>query len=215
MKKHISFTLPALAVALAACQSMNAPISSGDFDPLRPPGSELGGLSDSGPQIIRPGQFAIAAIDNTAFYNARPRGDAEADKLLRRGTSLKVISTAGSYYRVELDSGEVGFVPTVMVEDPNAVPEVTGDMLGLYPGVTDITPIDPTPAVDEPSTPDVTIPPVLEPEIPTTPVPPPSPIPPPPPPPAPPSPPAPPTGASGIETPPDDSFIPPPPSDEE
>lgn len=145
-------------------------------------------MSEPGPHMIRPGGFAIAAIDNTAFYTVRPRGDADADKLLRRGTSMKVIATAGSYYRVELDSGEVGFVPTVMVEDPNAVLETPADALGLFPGATDVTPVDPTTTLDQPLPPDQLIPPVIEPEIPTTPVPPPTPssVPPPPPPPPPP-----------------------------
>ena len=35
-----------------------------------------------------------ASMDNTAFFKNRPKGDADADKLLPRGTSMKVISTS-------------------------------------------------------------------------------------------------------------------------
>ena len=39
---------------------------------------------------------------------------------------MKVVSADDSYVRVELDSGEVGWVPTVMVEDPNAAQTDSG-----------------------------------------------------------------------------------------
>ena len=61
-------------------------------------------------------------MDHTAFFKKRPNGNADADKLLPRGISVKVISHSDSYVKVELDSGEVGYVPSVMLEDPNAAP---------------------------------------------------------------------------------------------
>ncbi len=98
---------------------MNRPITSGDFDPLRPPGADQAGpLAND--VVFAAGQFVRAAMDNTAFFKIRPKGDGDADKLLARGTSMKVISSSESYVKVELDSGEVGWVPTVMLEDPNA-----------------------------------------------------------------------------------------------
>lgn len=118
--KVIKYGVGLLAFSLVACETMNAPISSGSFDPLAPPGGNVLPESGSFGPNISPGQFVSATIDNTAFYNTRPRGDADADKVLRRGTQMKVISLAGSYVRVELDSGEVGFVPSVMVENPSA-----------------------------------------------------------------------------------------------
>ncbi len=165
MKKTSLTLLPVIAGLFAACESMNAPVSSGGFDPLRPPGSEIGGPSESGPRQIRPGEFVIAAVDNTAFFNTRPRGDAEADKLLSRGTSMRVIAVAGSYYRVELDSGEVGFVPSVMVEDPNAMPDMAGDPMDMYSGMIDVTPADTEPVIIEPLPDADSLPAVIEPEI--------------------------------------------------
>ncbi|WAC21171.1 hypothetical protein OVA24_07215 [Luteolibacter sp. SL250] len=111
---------------------MNAPLtSSGSFDPL----SAAGGSVRSGTSTassFKAGQFVRAAIDNTAFFSKRPKGDADADKLLPRNTEMKVISVDSSYVKVELDSGEVGFVPAVMVQDPNAVVTDTSGMV-VYP----------------------------------------------------------------------------------
>jgi hypothetical protein len=119
--------IPALtAIAsftLAACDTMTTPMTSGDFDPLRPPGGNVSTGVKTNP-AFKAGQFVRASMDNTAFFKTRPNGDADADKRLTRGTSMKVITYSSSYVKVELDSGEVGFVPAVMLEDPNAVAPV-------------------------------------------------------------------------------------------
>lgn len=109
-------------LCLAACDTMNQPLTSRDFDPLRPPGSGNRGQANVTPQF-RAGQLVRAAVDHTAFYKARPKANQDADKLLRAGTAMKVITTADSYLKVELEaSGEVGYVPAVMVEAPTAAP---------------------------------------------------------------------------------------------
>ena len=116
--KHLSKLALAGSVAvigLAACGTSNGPTGFGTADPLRAPGSDVSSSSIE-TEGFSAGQFVRAAVDNTAFYLKRPNGDADADKLLRRGSSMKVISTSGNYLKVELDSGEVGFVPPVMVE---------------------------------------------------------------------------------------------------
>ena len=108
----------AILLGLTACSDMNGPITNSDFDPLRTPGSQLTTVTNA--PAFAAGQFVRAIMDNTAFFKNRPKGEADADKLLARGTSMKVISTNDTYVKVELDSGEVGWVPMVMVEDPNA-----------------------------------------------------------------------------------------------
>jgi hypothetical protein len=118
MKRHTPCAA-ALIMSLAACDTMNQPMTSGSFDPLRPPGSGDSQLAVAGPGFTA-GQFVSTVMNNTAFFNKRPKGDADADKLLARGTSMKVISSDDSYARVELDSGEIGWVPVVMIEDPKA-----------------------------------------------------------------------------------------------
>ncbi len=162
-----------MILGLSACDTMTQPISSGDFDPLRPPGSGNSNVS-AGPSF-RAGQFVRAAMDNTAFFKNRPKGDMDADKLLARGTSMKVISNSASYVKVELDSGEVGFVPTVMVEDPSAAASANG--APVNPGEFQVYPPlggygEPLPPVDPAGLPpEGAIPTVIDPEAPVNPVP--------------------------------------------
>jgi hypothetical protein len=90
--------------------------------------------------------------------------------MLARGTSMKVISVNDSYVKVELDSGEVGFVPSVMVEDPTAVlsaPAVNPTEFQVYP------PLDanglPLPSVNPAEKPpEGAIPTVIDPEAPAS-----------------------------------------------
>lgn len=121
----------AASLVLVACDTMNAPITRGGFDPLLPAGSANTPAKVAGPTFTA-GQFVRAAMNNTAFFKSRPDGNADADKVLPRGTSMKVISNSNSYVKVELDSGEIGFVPAVMLEDPNAVPLVPTTNPGEY-----------------------------------------------------------------------------------
>lgn len=113
-------------------------------------------------------------MDNTAFFKVRPKGDADPDKLLKHNTSMKVITSSESYVKVELDSGEVGFVPTVMLENPNApvVPPMTGaGQYQVYPplpggGMTGVG--EPLPAFDPKGLPpEGAIPTVIDPEAPS------------------------------------------------
>lgn len=133
--------LPICAIAtlsLAACNTGSSPITRGGYDPLLTAGSS--NTPSSNAEItFSPGQFVRAAMDNAAFFKALPNGTVDADKLLSRGTSMKVISNNDSYLKVELDSGEIGFVPTVMLEDPNAAPQTLSANPGeyqIYPPLT-------------------------------------------------------------------------------
>jgi len=172
--KGIPATLAVIVLGLAACDTMNRPITSGDFDPLRPPGSDLSTEAAAGP-VFKAGQFVKAVMDNTAFFKTKPKGDMDADKLLARGTSMKVISTSESYVKVELDSGEVGWVPTVMVEDPNASPQEQAQPFGApNPGEYQVYPplggygaaMPPVTPAELP--PEGAIPTVIDPEAPTS-----------------------------------------------
>jgi len=133
---------------MVSCEDMNGIGANGGFDPLQVPGGPGAEPENfGGPQRIRPGEFVVAAIPNTAFYNQRPGPEAEADQLLKLGTSMRVISGSGSFHRVELDSGEIGFVPTVMIEPANAVSEpVDSTLLELHP----LTPRTPEPEPELP-----------------------------------------------------------------
>lgn len=159
-----------IVLTLTACDTMTRPITSGDFDPLRPPGGNISSTTALSPAFSA-GQFVRTAMDNTAFFSKKPQGDAEADRLLSRGTSMKVISSSDSYLKVELDSGEVGFVPAVMVEDPNAAmtaPAVNPNEFQVYPPVEGYgAPLPPITPAEQP--PEGAIPTVIDPEAPTAP----------------------------------------------
>jgi hypothetical protein len=163
----------AVVLGLAACDTMNRPITTGNFDPLRPPGDGNNSNMAVGP-AFKAGQFVRASMDNTAFFKVRPKGDGDADKLLSRGTSMKVISTADSYVKVELDSGEIGFVPGIMLEDPNTA---AAPPAGTYPvNPNEIQVYPPMPGFGEPlptvkpgeMPPEGSIPTVIDPEAPAT-----------------------------------------------
>jgi hypothetical protein len=155
-----------LCLILAACESLNEPISSSGFDPLRPPGSEFSSGTSS-EATYKPGEFVTAAINNTAFYFKKPRGEEDADKLLKQGTQMKVVAESSSFLKVELDSGEVGFVPTLMISLPlNEMIPVEG-IYEVYPPLPDVGGVEPLPLVDPSELPpDGSIPTIIDPDAP-------------------------------------------------
>jgi hypothetical protein len=159
MKLHLVPT-GLLALALVSCEtgSIN---TGGNFDPLTPPGSGLPSpIARTG---YKPGSFVRTSIDNAAFFSKRPKGNADADKQLPANTGMKVISDDGSFVKVELDSGEVGFVPTVLVSDQAAAPQpaaISPNAIQVYPPLPGTPPVDPAAP---------TIPPVIDPDAPASP----------------------------------------------
>ena len=130
------------SVALVSCGSWNQPLD-GSYDPLSSPGSQRPGatMDVTGPQY-RAGQWLETSTPNTAFFPRSPRGNDQPNKVLPASTPLKVITTEGTYVKVELEDGAIGYVPTIMVaEKPLGtqvpiVPEAPGNMVnpGAYSG---------------------------------------------------------------------------------
>ncbi len=112
-QKHLPLML--LGASLVSCGSYQQP-SNGDFDPLRRPGVRKPTV-ETVSSLYQPGQFVIAAADGTGMFNERPTGNAEAETILKAGTNMRVISSDGTFLKVELDDGKVGFVASVMVVD--------------------------------------------------------------------------------------------------
>jgi hypothetical protein len=149
---------------------MNNPITGGGFDPLRAPGTN-GAAAMTSETIFSAGQFVQASLDNTAFFKTRPKGDTDADRLLKRGTSMRVVSTSNSYVKVELDSGEIGFVPAIMLEDPKAA-AASATRPGeyqVYPPLPGSGIVEPLPVIDPAGLPpEGAIPTVIDPDAPST-----------------------------------------------
>lgn len=169
--KFSLFTVVPVAIAMAACNSMNSPVSSSSFDPLRPPGTGLQSASSFGSELS-PGQFVSANVPNTAFYKNKPTGTEDADKLISLGTEMKIIELDSNYVKVELDSGEVGYVPAVMVSSPDRTsPELLpfDGAYQVYPPLPGGGPIEPLPVIDPGGIPpDGAIPAIIDPEAHTT-----------------------------------------------
>jgi hypothetical protein len=162
LAKHLPV---ALILALPACETGNQPVTTGAFDPLRSPGL----ANRQGPAVtstFKAGEFVTAMMDNTGFYKSMPEGNATADKLLARGASMKVVSEKNGYVKVELDSGEVGFVPSVLVQTPtgaSATPFAANPgEIQVYPPVNSFG--TPLPPVEEP--PGGAIPTIIDPDAP-------------------------------------------------
>ena len=121
------------ALVLSSCETGEV-VTQGEFDPLVAPGSNRTAVSTrSG---YKPGAFVRTNMDNVAFFANKPKGDASAEKTLAGNTEMKVISDDGSYVKVELNSGEVGYVPSVQVTDQSSslAPVVpSGSEIQLYP----------------------------------------------------------------------------------
>lgn len=166
-------TVIPVAIALAACDTMNTPVSSSSFNPLSPPGTNRQPASSNNYESeLSPGQFVSANIPNTAFYKNKPKGSEDADKVISLGTQMKIIEMDSDYVKVELDSGEVGFVPAVMVSAPDttATPPDTLALDGayqVYPPLPGGGPIEPLPVIDPGGLPpDGAIPAIIDPDAP-------------------------------------------------
>ncbi|MDA7500057.1 hypothetical protein N8484_03195 [Akkermansiaceae bacterium] len=109
-------TLGALALTALSCgslQKFNWSLSDSGFDPLSSPGSSL--KTAPATPTYKQGQWVETSIPNATFFKAFPKGVAVADKVLPVATPMKVVSSRETYLKVELDSGDVGYVPEIMV----------------------------------------------------------------------------------------------------
>jgi len=154
MNRHF-LTLAPLAFVMASCETGSV-ISSGSFDPLTPPGSTRTPTASA--RGMKPGSYVQASME-AAFFKSRPSGSSSAERMLPANTEMKVISDDGSYAKVELASGEVGYVPSVLVSNQATQPELSPNAIQVYPPAPGSIP----PVVD-PNTP--TIAPVIDPDAP-------------------------------------------------
>lgn len=156
-------------LTFTACDPTGASLNGSGIDPLRPPAGNVD-TTDYGTDLT-PGQFVNAAVDNTAFYKAMPKANQEADKLLTKGTPMKIVALSGSNTKVELDSGEVGFVPTVMISTGDAdlgdLDPIDGSV-DVHPPIINLDEDVPMPELDPGTAPAELedLPPVEEPDTP-------------------------------------------------
>ncbi len=167
MKLRVFGLIPA-ALSLASCGTFSDPhSSSGTFDSLRAPGSRLNDTDTRYSREIYPGQFISTNIPNTAFFKNKPKDGEDADKLLNVGTNMKIVSDDGSYVRVELDNGEVGWVPSVMVSSSSSNLAPIDGAYQPYPPLPDGDGIETFPPLNKAGEPSGgTIPTIIDPNAP-------------------------------------------------
>jgi hypothetical protein len=141
--------IPLLAGGLMAGCETGGPINS-SYDPLDAAGG-TGAPMNVVQSGYRPGEFVEAVMDKTAFFEERPQGEAKASRLLAAGTTMKVISDDPSFVKVELDSGDVGFVSSVQIAPEGEVEK---------PEPSEWPPVDPGLPLDTGADPDAPVVPV-------------------------------------------------------
>jgi len=152
MKTPTYLLLGGASVLFSSCgalKSVQQPLSNdGSFDPLNAPGSQPSQAASSSSNSFSaptttsytPGQWVETSMPNTTFFRVIPKGNATADKVLQAGVPLKFISSKGSYVNVELDSGQVGYIPEIMVIERTEASTVSAPSAPPLPPVEDTIP---------------------------------------------------------------------------
>lgn len=136
MKRHLATLVPlaATSILLTSCggdflSRMNDPLP-GSGNALDPPGFSSGDpvqvVEVTGPTYA-PGEWVETAVPQAALYARDPKPGDQPAYTLKQGTPLKVVSTSGTYVKVELEEGRIGYVPAIMVSQkpsPNEIPIV-------------------------------------------------------------------------------------------
>jgi len=109
---------------LTGCDSMNRPLGDGSYNPLDPPGTTASELDPYG-AVFAPGSFLQTISPSTAFFDRFPGIEDQPSKILPDYTDVKVISTKGSYIKVEvIQTGDIGYVPSVMLGEKRSPEEI-------------------------------------------------------------------------------------------
>ncbi|MBT8036579.1 MAG: hypothetical protein KJO21_03445 [Verrucomicrobiae bacterium] len=161
--------LTSLTLALVSCDSFNRPLGDSS-NPLDSPGRGMVVADDPYGPAFTPGTFLQTISPNTAIFSRFPRENDQPNKVLPDLTDVKVISTKGSYVKIEVvDTGEVGFVPSVMLGEkrsPNEVPVTLGaGEIPVTPGMA-LDPSDVPFVAPEPEIPGIEPPVVIDPSRP-------------------------------------------------
>jgi len=119
MKRVIQpFLLGTMGALISSCGGLAL---SRDYDssnnPLDSPGSQRGAEAINGGPRYAPGSYVEVTDANAGLYRRFPKGDMQPSAKLVPGTQLKVLSEKGSYVKVETESGQIGYVPAIMVSD--------------------------------------------------------------------------------------------------
>ena len=141
MKRSSLLAMSVSGLLIASCSDFNQPLGS-EFNPLMTPGSQMTSTAIAGNYNYKAGQYVTAASNSTAFFSKKPTGNADADELLSAGTAMRVVKSEGSFVKVELDNGKVGYVASALLLESQQ--GATG-AVQVYPPVNGENPV-PLPA---------------------------------------------------------------------
>ena len=137
--RFVRFVVPLVSVLiwcqLVSCSNSYQPSSSSDRGWSGPPRAiPADELDDYGPDFT-PGSYLQTINPSSPFFMSYPRIEDQPYKLLPDSTQVKVVSLKGSYAKVEVvRSGEVGYVPSIMLGEKRSSNEVP-----LTPTINDNT----------------------------------------------------------------------------
>ena len=136
---------------------LNEPLPGGG-NALDPPGyrdsfgETVPVVQATGPTYA-PGEWVVTDVAQAAFYRRQPKPSDQPIMTLPRGTDVKVVSTAGTYVKVELESGQVGYVPAIRLTQKKA-----DNPVPLVPsGPVDCPPPSPLDVAPEPEIPPISV----------------------------------------------------------
>lgn len=125
LKSFLSIALASFtAVSCGVLDNFNKPLNDDVPDPLATPFTKKKSKTKSSSEAetkkveVSPysvGEFVETSIPNAAFFKEIPKGDAMADRILPVATPVKYVSKKGKYIRAELENGQVGYIPTIMI----------------------------------------------------------------------------------------------------
>lgn len=152
-------------VVLVSCgtfENISRPIGDTGFNPLDGPGMSNRGSSgnqslvNSNDYGFNNGEIVEVVISNTALYDKVPKAGDRYKRVLAVGDTLRVLGGEKDFIKVLTESGEVGFVSSVMVVTKGSLTDagdleanVTAVGAGETPIIPDIAPdITPDPRIN-------------------------------------------------------------------
>ncbi len=164
-------------VSCGVMDKLSQPIGDTGYNPLDRPGMKSRGgtgLANSNEHGFKNGDIVEVVIPNTALFAKVPEAGDRYVKVLKVGDTLRVIGGEKDFIKILTETGEVGFVSSVMVVtqgfltdtgpiDPNVtvvganetpiIPDIAPD-----PTVPGIGSPDPAPSVDPAAVPNIIAP---------------------------------------------------------
>jgi hypothetical protein len=143
----------AVCVSCGSLDNMNQPISGSGFNPLDRPGMSSASSGNSEALVssndygFNNGEIVEVVITNTAFYDKVPKAGEQYKRVLTVGDTLTVVGGEKEFIKVLTESGETGYVSSVMVVTKGSLtdgsdidPNVTVVGANETPIIPDITP---------------------------------------------------------------------------